>query len=361
MFIIDIFKFLLNVFYLPLKLFKTKRKIVFISRQSNTTPLEFKMIIDSLRNEQIEMVTFSKKIEKNFVSLFQNFILLFREMYHIATAKMLIVDGYCIVCSILRHKKSLIIIQTWHGNGIIKKIGLQTLDGRTKMQKKLASKMNMHKNYDFVLSSSKETSKVFLEAFDIKKENLLEFGTPMLDYLYYKKYKIDLTRFKRKNSKPNVLYMPTLRKNKRLDMSDLIKNFNFDKYNLYLKLHPVYELDNIDPRVTVITGCTGEQAFSIADYVITDYSNILFESILVGINTFLYVPDIEEYTDSVGLNINIQKELKKYTFTKIKDLLNIIDKTYDIDFVNNFAKKYVTFSDGKCVERIKDFIIKKIK
>ena len=362
MFIIDVFKFSLNLFYLPFKLLKSRKKITFISRQSNTTPLEFQMIIDSLKKENIEIITVSQKIEKNIKSLFINFLLFFKEMYHIATSKMLIVDGYCILSSCLKHKKDLIILQTWHANGIIKKIGLQTIPSRSKKARKLAIKMNMHKNYDYVLSSSKESSKVFLEAFDIKEENLLEVGTPMLDYLYYKKYVIkNGDKLFPKNNKLNVIYMPTIRKNSKLDMNELVNNFDFEKYNLYVKLHPIYQDDNIDPRIKVIKGYSGEQVLSLADYVITDYSNIAFEAILCNIPVLLYLPDHEEYVKDPGLNIDVLTEFSKYSSQNIKDILKMLDDEYDFKFSNKFAKKYIEFYDGKCVKRIKKFILNKIK
>jgi len=362
MFVIDVFKGLLNVCYLPFKLLRPKRKITFISRQSNDTPLEFSKLIESFKNEDIKIISISQKIEKNFRSLLINFILLFKEMYHISTSKILIVDGYCILASCLRHKKNLIIIQTWHANGIIKKIGLQTIPSRSKKAQKLALKMNMHKNYDYVLSSSKESSKVFMEAFGVKKENILEFGTPMLDYLYNREYIIENgDNLFPKNNKLNVVYMPTIRKNSKLDMSELINNFNFDKYSLYVKLHPIYNDDSLDSRVNVIKNYSGEQVLSIADYVITDYSNIAFEAMLCNIPVLFYLPDYEEYIKDPGLNIDILSEMKKYASKDVNDILSMLDENYDFGVSSNFVKKYIEYYDGKCVKRIKNFILKKLR
>lgn len=358
MFLLEICKFLENIIYLPFKLLKSKRKITFISRQGDKTPLEFQMIIDSLKDEDIKIVSIAKMLHKNPKSVIENFFLFFKEMYHIATSKVLIIDGYCIMASTLWHKKNLTIIQTWHANGIIKKIGLQTLENRSNFQRKLAVHMNMHKNYDYVLSSSKHSSSVFLEAFDINKENLLEIGTPMLDYLYNKGYKINDKKFDRKG-KLNVIYMPTVRKGEKLDMKDLVENFNFEKYNLFLKLHPAYQDDNIDPRINLVKGYSGEQMISVADYVITDYSNIMFEAGIEGVPVILYIPDIEEYRKHPGLNIDVEKEFK-YTYKDIKDVLKMLDKKYDMKYLKEFVNKFIETYDGKCTDRIKDFILKKI-
>ena len=358
MFLLDVCKFLENVIYLPFKLLKAKRKITFISRQGDKTPLEFQMIIDSLKDEDIKTVSIAKMLHKNPINLIENFFLFFKEMYHIATSKILIVDGYCILASTLKHKKNLTIIQTWHANGIVKKIGLQTLESRSNFQKKLAVHMNMHKNYDYVLSSSRETSKVFCEAFGVKMKNILEIGTPMLDYLYNGENKIDDKPY-RKNNKPNIVYMPTIRKGEKLNMDELFNNFDFDKYNLYLKLHPAYEDNTINKKINIIKGCTGEEALSLADIVITDYSNIMFEAGLQGKKVFLYIPDIDKYKHNPGLNIHIDKEFK-YAYKKFDDLLEALNEKYDQKYLKDFVNKYIETYDGKCVERIKDFILEKI-
>ena len=153
--------------------------------------------------------------------------------------------------------------------------------------------------------------------------------------------------------------MPTLRKGKKLDMSDFFKNFNYDKYNLYVKLHPEYQDDTIDKRINVINKYTGEQIISVADYVITDYSNIMFEAGLCGKKVFLYIPDIDEYKKNPGLNVDVSKDFK-YVSSDAKEVVKMLDEDYDMDLLKAFCNKYVGNFDGKCVERIRDFILKKI-
>ena len=80
MFLLEICKLIENIIYLPFKLLRTKRKITFISRQGDTTPLEFQMIIDSLKDENIKIVSIAKMLHKNPKSLIENFFLFFKEM-----------------------------------------------------------------------------------------------------------------------------------------------------------------------------------------------------------------------------------------------------------------------------------------
>ena len=208
------------------------------------------MIIRRLNklDDKLKIVTINKKLEYNVFSIIENSLLLFKQMYHLATSKVVLVDGYCIPVSILVHKQKLVIIQTWHAAGVIKKIGLQTMENKTKWEKSLAKHMNMHKNYSYVISSSNETSRVFMEAFNVRREQILEFGTPMLDYIYDKKNrkKEEILKNNPHIEKPVILYLPTLRKDKNIDLTDITQSFNFDKYDLVVKLHPINKNIELD-------------------------------------------------------------------------------------------------------------------
>lgn len=364
MFLIDIFKFLLNILYFPFKLLKRQNKILFLSRQTNSLSLEYKMIIDALKEKdnQVKIKVITKKLEKNLASLISNFFLLFEQMYHLATSKIAIIDGYSIPISILKHDKKLIIIQMWHANGIIKKIGLQTLDSRGKKGRKLALKMNMHQNYDYVISSSNETSKVFMKAFKVSKKQILNYGTPMLDYIYDKKNdKSEIIKEKYNlGNKKIILYLPTYRKSQ-INYDEIVNNFDFNKYQLVIKNHPVDHNRIENGNIIIIDKYIAEDLISIADYVISDYSNVVFESLLCHKKTYCYIYDYDLYKKQFGFNIDLKKEFSKYSFTKFADLLKEIEKDkYDFKFANKFLNKYVANFDGKCTNRIVDFIIKKI-
>ncbi len=364
MFLLDVFKICINIIYFPYKLIKSRNKITFISRQSNNISLETNLIIEKLKDKNIEIVNISNKLEYNIKSLIENFFLFFKQMYHIASSKIVVIDGYCILVSILEHKKELIVIQTWHANGIVKKIGLQTLDNTTRFKRKLAIKMKMHKKYDYVVSSSDFSSKVFLEAFGVDMKNIIKLGTPILDYLYRGDYKAKKEQIKKEynlKNKKNIVYMPTIR-NHDLNLKDIIENFDFEKYNLILKNHPIQSINNIDNKVIQIKNYTGEEVLSIADYVISDYSNIIFEGILIKKPVFLYLYDIDEYKKFPGLNIDLFKEIPSQTFTNVKNLLEKIYKN-DVNFneLNSFVKKHIEMYDGKCTDRIVNFILLKVK
>ena len=48
---------------------------------------------------------------------------MFKQMYHLATSRVVVLDSYCIVASVLKKKKGTTIIQMWHALGSFKKFG----------------------------------------------------------------------------------------------------------------------------------------------------------------------------------------------------------------------------------------------
>ena len=359
---IDIFKVFLNIIYFPFKFLRKQKKILFLSRQNNNLSLEYEMLIDDLkkRDNTIKIKAITKKLEKNIISLIGNFFLLFKQMYHLATSKIVITDGYSIPISILKHDKDLTIIQLWHANGIIKKIGLQTLDKRSKKAKKLALKMNVHQNYDYVISSSKKTSLVFSKAFGIKLNRILSYGTPMLDYIYYKKNNRAKEIKKKYNlsDKKIIVYLPTYRKEP-IDYDKIIKEINFENYQLVIKKHPVDNEKINVKNLIAVEDYIAEDIISIADYVVSDYSNIVFEALLSDKKTFCYIYDYDNYKKTFGFNIDLKKEFNEFSFFQFSDIMKEIENdNYDFKKAKKFLSKYIENFDGHSTDRINEFLLK---
>ena len=76
----------------------------------------------------------------------------------------------------------------------------------------------------------------------------------------------------------------------------------------------------------------------------------------------MYLYDIDEYKKFPGLNIDLFKEIPSQTFTNVKNLLEKIYKN-DVNFneLNSFVKKHIEMYDGKCTDRIVNFILLKVK
>lgn len=361
MLFVDIYRVLLNSLYFLLKLFPTdNKKIVFISRQSNKISLDYRLMVNDIkkRYSDYKIIILTKRIEKRaWDVIVKNTIVIFKQMYNLATSKICVIDGYNISVSLLKHKKSLKIIQIWHSMGAIKKFGYQTL--YTNKDKKIAKKFRMHKNYDYIISSSRIMNKYFKNAFNYDNKSFVNLSLPRVDYLInnHKKLKKEIyLKHSYLKKKKNILYVPTFRKNHNYQIDYLIKNVDFNKYNLIIKLHPCMKC--VDYSQYDIKDYSAFQLLSIADYVITDYSAFSIESLILEKPTFIYAYDYDDYVKQNGVNINLKKEFEKYFFKDCNKLIDAITKKpYDLNIIKSLKKKYVKDYSGHATEKLVDFII----
>lgn len=342
--IINIAVFVLNVLYLPFKCFKTQNKITYISRQSNKPSLDFKMLYDEMekRDTSLKQVVLAKKIEKGLLKKLEYALHIFVQLYHIATSKIVIIDTYTIAVSVLKHKKSLKVVQIWHALGAIKKFGCQIIDKDEGSSKAVADAMRMHKNYDVVTCASKVTAQFFSEAFGTDIDKFKVVGLPRVDYIL----KVDkseeiLSANTNYKNKKTILYLPTFRKNATLDLTELLENIDKEKYNLIIKKHPL-DTTQVPEEYVAKGNFSTYDLMKFADYIITDYSATSIEASLLQKPLFLYVYDLDNYNETRGLNVNLTEELKNSTSKNIKEILKMIEEeNYDYDSLEQFRNKYI--------------------
>ena len=362
--IIRIAILVLNLLYLPLKLFKTKNKITYISREQNTPSLDFILLEKQMKKdvEGIKQVMLTKKIGKGILEKLSYAFHIFIQMYHIATSKVVLVDTYIITVSVLKHKKSLKVIQIWHALGAVKKFGYQILGKTEGSSEMLANCMKMHKNYDYITCASTATAKFFSEAFNTSIEKIKIIGMPRVDYILNtnKNQKI-LKENPNYAEKKTILYIPTFRKNKQVYLDEIINSVDLEKYNLIIKIHP---LDNttVDEKYLIKGSFSTYDVMKFADYIISDYSATVIEASILHKPLFLYVYDIDEYKDTRGLNVNITEELKEYTSKDFKKIMNIIENDiYDFGALEKFRNKYVETYNENNTENVCKLIEENLK
>lgn len=361
-----IFKYTLRFIYAFMKLFKTNpRKVVFISRMSNDLTISYKMYLDKLKEYDVKTVVLCKRIETGLKGYIKYIPEIFKQMYHLATSKICVLDSYCIPVSILNHKKDLKIIQTWHAMMAVKKFGYQNLNEDDGRKEEIATILNMHKNYDYIVSGSKAMSIYFCEAFGVNIEKIHEIGSPTIDYLIKNKETLKekiYSLYPDLKAKPNVLYVPTFRKGRELCDDDLINNFDYQNYNLIIKYHVSTKKKILDSRVFECKSVSSIDLLTIADYIITDYSSIAAEASLFNKPILYYVYDIDEYKEKNGLNIDLYSEMPDCVY---KDAIALLDKIKKNDFnyenIKKFRKKYVNNINGTSAALLVDYIISNLK
>lgn len=366
--IIGCFVAVLNIIYLPIKLLPAKDKITMVSRQSNVISLDFKMLRDRINADHpdVEVIVMTRKMPNEAIKLPGYFCHLIVQMYHLATSKVAITDSYGIAISVLKHKKNLEIIQIWHALGAIKRFGYQTIGKSAGHSYEVAKSLKMHKNYDHILAVSDETAKYFCEAFNVSDEKVKNLALPRAEYILTEdKKKADEIRayYNVCEEKENILYAPTFRKNEKIQIMDLIERFDFDRFNLIIKLHPL-DMKSLD--VPVMDGLIIDSKFltydlaKFCDRIITDYSALGIEVSLLNKPLYFYVYDIVEYRENPGLNVDLQNEMGKYAIESAESLTKELKKEYDFDVLERFRNKYIALDCSNAAKKLSDFFISKM-
>lgn len=364
-----------KILYSFFKLFPIQNKITMISRQSNKETLDFKLLREKIEknDKNKKVVVLCHKLEgginAKFTEKMRYGIHMLSQMYNIATSKVVILDSYCILISILKHKKKLKVIQMWHSMGTMKKFGYQILNMEEGSKKEVAMLMKMHKNYDYVFASSMAYAKQLAEGFDCTLDKIRIFSLPRVDLLTSEEYrKMIVEKIEEKYpvtaKKKNILYCPTFRKDeKRLkeEIYKMIKEVDFNKYNLIIKLHPLSRIEINSQEVIFDKEFSSMDMLFIADYVISDYSCIIYEASILKIPLFFLAFDLQEYINKRGLTIDYKKELPGIVSKDAKKIIEAINSDkYNIEEVEQFRKKYVT-NIKNCTEKILEFVDKIMK
>lgn len=328
--------------------------------------MQIKVVCQKLNNEINESVREKKaankfKLFSKLESGLDYFKALHSQMKLIACSKVVVVDGYNIPVSLLKHKKETTVVQVWHALAAIKKFGYQSIGYKDGVNRKVAKVLKMHANYDYVISGSYEMKKSFSEAFNTDINKILAIGTPYVDYLLksgkrqsqkiYKKYPI----LKRKKT---IVYSPTFRKDGRDNIDEVINSIDLDRYNLIITCHDKDGKKKItNPKILKCNDIPYKDLIKIADYVITDYSALSVEAAIVNAKVLLYLYDYEQYNEENGINVDLFKEFGKCASKNINDLVKIIEEdSYDLEILENFRNKYNSNLKGNSTKLIAKLI-----
>lgn len=357
-FLLRLYKIILNIVYSFLKLFPTKKRILFLSRQSNNPSIDYQLMIDDIKKRysyyDIKVLT-KRMVKTNIKDIICYIFHPFKQLFYLATSSICVVDGYQISVSVVKHKKNIRIIQIWHSLGAIKKFGYQSL--KTPKEIKEARIMDMHNNYDAIICSSASTLPYYEEAFNYQENKFFICPLPRVDYLLD-----SLLNNKKKvyhlypnlKDKKVILYVPTFRKSNNYKIDEVIKIFNDDTYELIIKKHPRMNIA-VDDKYKLVSST---ELLGIADYIITDYSAISIEASIIDKPILFYVYDYDEYQELEGINIDLYEEFKPYVFKNIKSLYKCIkDNNYNLEVVKQFKNKYIENYKGKATKRLVDYVV----
>lgn len=338
------------------------KRVTILSRQSNEPSLDIKMLTRALEETGLfEVKVMCKKLSGNHVSYAFHML---SQLKAIRQSDVLIVDGYCIVNSLFKHKKNLKVIQMWHALSAIKQFGWQTVGKQDGSSEFVAKTMKMHRGYDYVISPSDVTSEHFAQGFNESKEKIVKLGLPRIDYILNgdeeKRAEIAIKYPTLcSGGKKIMLYVPTFRKGRTVNISSLAKAANSKGFALVVKLHPLDGTENPELENVIIDRDYNSYTWlAVADVIVSDYSSFVVEASLVGKPIYLYTYDKDEYIHGTGLNVDYANEsIGKYEFEDAEALVDeVVNGNYDYEALEAFRRKYVDIDTNDCTGQFVRFI-----
>lgn len=356
---------ILAALYVLCSLLPTRQRIVCISRQSDSDPIDFQLIKEYCKRREPawEVIILAKQLRNPTAYLFE----MLRQVYYIATSRATVLDSYCIVVGLLHNRIKVPVIQIWHSLGNMKRFGYTAFGTDEGHSEATARLMHMHEGYDAIAISSMSFADEFAAAFNADKSKLFEAPFPRVDLLLSEGHRTQqreaiLAAYPQLHERKTIVYCPTFRKQPAANEVEatqaLIDAVDFSRFNFVYKPHPVSKQVINDPRVITIP-CDQFDALFVADYIISDYSTVIYEAGLLNIPVFLYAYDWDTYREKRGLTIDFENDVPALFTSDPEEIMRAIENNeFDAQAYQVFENANVSLPEGtSCTEVVCETII----
>lgn len=253
------------------------------------------------------------------------------------------------------------VIQLWHGIPI-KKILLDSPEslpfsnGSRSIQQAARFVLRLVlQRYTLVIASSEAVRRRLASAFGLPAERVVVTGYPRHDILMENIA----------HEKARILYAPTWRPNldSMLAITQSICNKKFIEqvrllgYELHVALHPLNMqlLHKIDPDVLDVLHLIENEdinyVLSKSEILITDYSSIALDFIMLDRQVILFTPDIGEYLQERGIYEEFEIIFRENGVQEAVEILEMI-QTGKNAFPREYRNRYFQFFDSGARKRI---------
>lgn len=273
------------------------------------------------------------------------------------------------------------VIQLWHACGAFKKWGYSTLDLAWGGSREDMLRFPMHNTYTDVFVSAESVIPCYAEAFGCDKKIIKAFGTPRTDVYFDKEFVKSrreelLKAFPAIDNRKIILYAPTFRGNSPEESyNDQPLDYAFLKetlgknYALVLKLHPFtakkYKLTEEQKKqfgdfvFDASNLLSVETALCAADYLVADYSSLIFEYALLDKPMIFFAYDLEKYKRDRSFYFEYESFVPgRIVMTNEEIAASILSDSCQQEKIADFRKKYMSACDGKCIERIAGYAVR---
>ncbi len=300
----------------------------------------------------------------------------FKNLYTFAklysTSRVVIIDDFYELTSMVDKKNDVKLVQVWHACGAFKTFGFSRL-GKPGGPKQTSTN---HRMYDRAIVSSKEIRRFYAEGFGIPIGNVVATGVPRTDMFFDEQVANEMkANFYRDypewENKKIVMFAPTFRGNGRLTGHYPMEKFDLkevadalgEEYGIIVKMHPFVNNKVEIPKgyenriIDLSENSEINDLLFVTDILITDYSSVVFEASLLDIPMIFYAFDLSEYIATRDFYYEYEPFLPgKLTQTQGELVDAIKNEDFEIEKIEPFKHKFFDNLDGKSAERVASMI-----
>lgn len=264
--------------------------------------------------------------------------------------------------------KKQVVIQMWHGT---------SFKGFAENMTKTSS--NTDSFYSYVYASSEFFKPIVMKKFNCSENKVALCGHPRTDVFYLNEANYDLGNYKK-----TIVWMPTFRKSKILGQADTQQSSilptvmdseltELDQFlgglgiQIIVKLHPMQDLSGVDIKslknLTLLSNdqfeSSGMDIYRLlrqSDALITDYSSVFYDYLLLDKPIGFTENDVDEYEKNRGFAVDPEKFRPGERIRSLHELENFITElsnnkdnySKNRKWVNDTSNRY---QDGKNCNR----------
>jgi CDP-glycerol glycerophosphotransferase len=350
-----VIKYILLIILYPFRIFKLNNRRIFLVdnlgyRYCDSPKYISKFLLQNYK-DKFEIVFAvsnpelqSKQMDTNIIAVKVNSL---KYYYYAMTSKVFVSNSG--IYSYLPLRKKQYVINTWHGGGAYKHVGLDVYPN----SKTFINDLKMRaKKTDLFLSSCRRFSEIFNTAMLIPNECFYEIGMPRNDIIISNDPDLNIKTKNKLGINPDiklVLYAPTYRKqNDNAFLQSMTTDYNIDcnrilealqkrfggKWCFAFRLHPCIKNRQLNLSGDVLDVSDYEdmqELLCAADVLINDYSSSMWDFSLSGKPCFIFAEDVEHYSKTAKLYTPIKEwpfPLAENNDEMVDNILNFSETVY---------------------------------
>lgn len=292
------------------------------------------------------------------------------ELYYLSRAGVLIDN--CRKYRGVTKRKGQYYIQTWHGGMGPKKVEMAA--ARKLSRQYLRNAFHDSRIADLFLSGSKWQTNLYRRSFRYFGR-ILEVGLPRNDLFFNKDRCIEANKKVRAFYSIDkdvhiALYAPTFRVNGRfqcydLNYNEIIENLEKEwggKWVFLVRMHVgAYDVQNAIPySKKVMNGTLYPEANDLiiaSDLIISDYSSLIYDALLINKRILMYASDFEEYIQERGLCFHNFPFPLSQSNKQLIESIKHYKPDIEIKRQKDFLSECGVVEDGHATQKVVDHII----